>query len=209
MMFCWNDIFFVGHLYFSVFNYIFSFLIAYFICLHFKCYLFPCFPSTNLLSHLPLPFFYDSALPSATHSYLSALAFLYSGAPSLHSVKGFPSHWYQIRPLQLLQSFPWLFLCSVWCLAASIHIYIGQDLAELLRRELDQGPVTNQFLASAPVSGVGVCMWDESPGGAASEWPFLQSLFHSLSLYFRRQEQFWVKILEMVGGPILLPWGHA
>jgi len=28
------------------------------------------------------------------------------------------------------------------------------------------------------------CIWDGSPSGAVSGWPFLQSLLHSLSLYF-------------------------
>ena len=75
-------------------------------------------------------------------------------------------------------------LCSVWWLAVSIHICIGQDLAEPLRRQLYQAPVSKHFLASAIVSGFGVCMWDGSPGGAVSGWSFLQSLLHSLSLYF-------------------------
>ena len=34
------------------------------------------------------------------------------------------------------------------------------------------------------MSGFGVCRWDESPGGAVSGLPFLQTLLHSLSLYF-------------------------
>ena len=65
-----------------------------------------------------------------------------------------------------------------------ICICIGQDLAEPLRRQLYQAPVSKHFLASAIVSGFGVCMWDGSPGGAVSGWPFLQSLLHALSLYF-------------------------
>lgn len=69
---------------------------------------FPSFPSANPLFHLPLPCFYESA-PPATHSCLTALAFLYTGASSLHRTKPSPHrprHWCQIRPLQLLQSFP-------------------------------------------------------------------------------------------------------
>jgi hypothetical protein len=88
-------------------------------------------------------------------------------------------------PSVLLLTPPLRFLCSVQWLAVSIHICIGQDLAELLRRQLYQAPVSKHFLASAMVSGFGVCMWDGSPGGAVSGWPFLQSLLHSLSLYFR------------------------
>jgi hypothetical protein len=43
------------------------------------------------------------------------------------------------------------------------------------------------------VSGFGICIWNRSPGRTVFEWPFLQSLFHTLSLFFFRQEQFWVK----------------
>jgi hypothetical protein len=67
-------------------------------------------------------------------------------------------------------------LCSVWWLAASI--YIG------IRRKLHQVPVSKHFLASATVSGIGVCIWDVPPGGTISGWPFLQSLFHFFFLYF-------------------------
>jgi hypothetical protein len=37
--------------------------------------------------------------------------------------------------------------------AVSIHICIGQDLTEPLRRQLYQAPVSKHFLASAIVSG--------------------------------------------------------
>jgi hypothetical protein len=77
--------------------------------------------------------------------------------------------------------------CSVRWLAVSICICIGQALAEPLRRHLYQASVNKHFLAivtSAIVSTVGVCIWDGSPGGAVSRWPFLQSLLHSLSLHF-------------------------
>ena len=73
-------------------------------------------------------------------------------------------------------------LGSVRWLAASIHICIGQDLAKPLRRKLYQAPVSKHFLAPAIVSGFGVCMWEESPGGAVSGCSFLQSPLHSLSL---------------------------
>ena len=58
-------------------------------------------------------------------------------------------------------------LGSQW-LTISIHISIGQDLAEPLRRQLYQAPVSKYFLASGIVSGFGVCMWAGSPGGAVS-----------------------------------------
>ena len=68
--------------------------------------------------------------------------------------------------------------CSVRWLAASIHICIGQALVEPLRRQLKkqyQVSVSKHFLASAIVSGFGVCRWDGSLGGAVSGCPFLQS----------------------------------
>ena len=75
-------------------------------------------------------------------------------------------------------------LHSLQCLAVYIRICIGQELAKPLRRQLYQAPVNNHFLTSAIVSGFGVCMWNGSLGGAVSVCPFLQSLLHSLSLYF-------------------------
>ena len=79
------------------------------------------------------------------------------------------------------------------CLAVYIHICIGQELANPLRRQLYRAPVS-KHLASAIVSGFGVCMWDGSPGGAVSRCPFPQSLLHSLSYTSFRQKQFWVEI---------------
>jgi hypothetical protein len=74
--------------------------------------------------------------------------------------------------------------CSVQWLAASIPICIGQALTEPLRRQLCQAPVSKHFLASTKGSEFRVCIWDGSPGGAVSGWPFLQSLLYFLSLYF-------------------------
>jgi hypothetical protein len=64
-----------------------------------------------LQTHYPIPPYPTSmgVLPHPhTHSSLTALAFLYTGASTLHRTKGLHSHWCQIRPLQLLQSFPQL-----------------------------------------------------------------------------------------------------
>jgi hypothetical protein len=90
---------------------------------------------------------------------------------------------------------------SVKWLAANIYICIGQALAETPRRQLYQTPVSKQFLESAIVSRFGVCIWDGSPGGVVSGWPFLQSLLHSFPYISFRQEQFWVNIFEMGGLP--------
>ena len=48
--------------------------------------------------------------------------------------------------------------CSVQWLAVSICLCICQALAEPLRRQLYQAPVSKHFLASAIVSGFGVCI---------------------------------------------------
>jgi hypothetical protein len=61
---------------------------------------------------------------------------------------------------------------------------IFQTLAEPLRNQLYQDPVSMYFLASSKVSGFGVCIWDGSIAGVVSGYPFLQSLLHTLSLYF-------------------------
>ena len=146
------------------------------------------FPSAKSLSHHPLPCFYEGA-PPPIH-------------PLLPHCPSIPLHW-GIKPSQdqgpplplmpdkapsapsvLPLTPPLGSLCSVQWLTVSIWICIGQDLAEPLRRQLYQAPVSKHFLASAIVSGFGVCMWDGSPGGAVSGWPFLQSLLYSLSLYF-------------------------
>jgi hypothetical protein len=72
-------------------------------------------------------------------------------------------------------------LCSVQWMAVSIHFCIFQALAEPLRRQLYQAPVS-KLLASTIESGLGGCIWDESPCGEVSGWSFLQFLLHSLSL---------------------------
>jgi len=72
--------------------------------------------------------------------------------------------------------------CSDQWLAASILICISRALVEPLRRHPYQAPVSKHFLVSAIVAGFGAYIWDGSPGGAVSGWPFLQSTLHSLSL---------------------------
>jgi hypothetical protein len=47
----------------------------------------------------------------------------------------------------------------------SIHFCICQALAEPLRRQLYQVPVSKLLLASTIVSGFGGCLWDVTPGG--------------------------------------------
>jgi hypothetical protein len=61
-------------------------------------------------------------------------------------------------------------LCSVQSMAVSIHFCICQTLAEPLRRQLYQAPVSKLLLASTIVFGFGGCICDGSPGGAVSGW---------------------------------------
>jgi hypothetical protein len=59
---------------------------------------------------------------------------------------------------------PWVFslapslgtLCSVKWMAVSIHLCICEALAESLRRQLYQAPVSKHLLSSKTVSGLGV-----------------------------------------------------
>jgi hypothetical protein len=74
-------------------------------------------------------------------------------------------------------------LCSVQWMSVSIHFCICQVLAEPLRRQLYQGPVSKLLLASTIVCWFGGCLWDGSPSGAVSRWSFLQSLLY-LCNYF-------------------------
>jgi hypothetical protein len=74
-------------------------------------------------------------------------------------------------------------LCSVQWLAVSIHFCICQALAEPLRRQLYHAPVSKLLLTSTIVSGICNYIWDGSPGGTVTDWPFLQFLLHTLYLY--------------------------
>jgi len=65
---------------------------------------------------------------------------------------------------------------SVQWMAASIRLCICQALAEPLRRQLYQAPVSKHFLASAIFSGFGDCIWDGSP-----RWGSLWIAFPSVS----------------------------
>jgi len=90
----------------------------------------------------------------------------------------------QLVPSVLSLTPPLQTLCSIQWLAVSICLCICQTLAEPLRRQLYQVPVSKHFLASAILSGFGVCISDGFPGGAVSGRPFIQSLLHTLSRYF-------------------------
>ena len=71
---------------------------------------------------------------------------------------------------------------SIQWIAVSIHLCICQAMAEPLRRQLYQAPVSKLVLASAIVSGFGGCILDGSPGEAVSRCSFFQSLLHTVSV---------------------------
>jgi hypothetical protein len=87
-------------------------------------------------------------------------------------------------PLVLLPAPPPGSPSSVWWLASSIHICIGQVLVGPPREQPHQVPVNKGLLARAIVSRYGVCRQDGSLGEAVLGWPILQSLFHILSQSF-------------------------
>jgi hypothetical protein len=65
-------------------------------------------------------------------------------------------------------------------------------MAEPLRRQPYQAPVSKHFSASAIVPGFGVCIWDGYPSGAVSGSPYPQSNYFftarepSFSIYYKR-----------------------
>jgi hypothetical protein len=65
----------------------------------------------------------------------------------------------------------------------SIHFCVCQAMADPLRSQLYQVPVSKLMLASVIVSGFSGGLWDVSPGGAVSGWSFLQSLLRTLPCY--------------------------
>ena len=71
-------------------------------------------------------------------------------------------------PLDISLARPLGTLCSVQWLTESTHLCICQALAESLKRQLYQAPVSKHLFASTIVSGFGDYIWDGSPGGAVS-----------------------------------------
>ena len=136
-----------------------------FICLHFKCYPLSKFPFCNPPIPSPLTLLLWGCSP--THSYFTALAFPYTGASSHSRTKKLPSHWCQQDPFSSLSPSP----------NSSIEVPVLSLIISCKHLHL-------HWSESAIVSGFSVCMRDGSPGGAVSRWPFLQSLLHTLSLYF-------------------------
>jgi hypothetical protein len=100
------------------------------------------------------------------------------------------------------------FLGSVQWLAVNVFISLSQVLAEPLRRQPYKA-VCYHILASASVSGFGVCRWDGSLGGTVSGWPFPQPRLHFYPCISFRQEQFLVKNFEMGDWPHPSTVGHV
>jgi hypothetical protein len=61
----------------------------------------------------------------------------------------------------------------------SIHLCIV-SFWQSLSRESYIRLLSHALLGIQSMSGFGDCLWDGSPGGAVSGWPFLQSLLHTL-----------------------------
>lgn len=59
-------------------------------------------------------------------------------------------------------------VCSVQWIAVSSHFCISQALAEPLRSQQNQTPVSKHLLASIIVFGLGNCIWDRSLGGTVT-----------------------------------------
>ena len=71
---------------------------------------------------------------------------------------------------------------------------IYQALAEPVRKQLYQAPVSNHLLESTIVSGFSDCIWDESPGGAGSrinKWDLrkLQSFYKTKDTVNKAKQQ--------------------
>jgi hypothetical protein len=85
-----------------------------------------------------------------------------------------------LAPWDLSQPPPLGIPCSIQWLAGSTHLCICQAVEKTLRRKLYQALISKHLLASTIVSGFGNWIWDGSPGGAVSGWPFFfQSLLHT------------------------------
>ena len=71
-------------------------------------------------------------------------------------------------------------LCSVQWMAVSIHFYICHALAEPLRRQLYQAPVSKLLLAFKIVSGFGGCLWMDLEDIILSEETQSQKNIHGM-----------------------------
>jgi hypothetical protein len=90
-------------------------------------------------------------------------------------------------------------LSSVGWLEPNICICIGQEVAELHRKQPYQVPVSKLLLVTATVQRFSVCRQDGSPGRAVCRWPFLQSPLHVIPL---DRNISGLKVLRWAGGPI-------
>lgn len=148
-------------LHFFLFHFFIFLLLDIFLIYISNVILFPGFPSGSPLSHPSSPCFYEGA-PLATHSLPP-------------TCPGIPLHW-GIEPshdqgphLPLMPNKA--ILCYIWGWGLSGDSYI---------RLLSACTSWHQQYCLGLLA---VCIWGRSPGGAVSEWPFLQSLLQTLSLY--------------------------
>ena len=127
-----------------------------FICIYFKCYHPSRFPVWKLPPH---PRFYEVAF-TPTHSYHTIVASPYIGASKLHTIKGLPSHWCQIRPSSVIfvsgAMMPpcihfgwWLSLWELWVVQL-LDIVLPMGL---------QSPFAPSVLLTPPLGSLGSVRW--------------------------------------------------
>ena len=92
-------------------------------------------------------------------------------------------------------------LNSVWWLAVSIYVCIGQVLTEHFRGHLYQVPDSKHFLASAIVWGCGVCKWDGSLGGWSLDGLSFTFCSNFVPIFPLDRNISELKILRCMGGP--------
>lgn len=140
----------------------------------------------GVLFLFPVSHYWDIAGLSSVHDHINLLLYCWKEEKWRKRRQRGREHMQDIREAPSVHSLTPLLvsLCSVWCLTASILICISKTMAEFPKRHPYQVTVSKHFLAPAVVIRFGYCIWDGSPDGSVSGWPFLQSLFQSLSLYF-------------------------
>jgi hypothetical protein len=94
-------------------------------------------------------------------------------------------------------------------MAPSIHVSIGQLLAEPPKEQSYQVSVSKCFLTKATVFGLVSADRMDLPGGAVPGWPFhfFCSSFYPCSSF--GQKYFWVKKFEMSLWPYLKPHNQS
>ena len=143
-------------------------------------------PLLQLISNKPI----HCHIRGQSHGYLHVYSLVVGPVPSSSWGSGLLTRllpaWGCKSP-QLLQSLLILLYQnphSVQRLASSINLCICKALEEPLRRQPYQASISKHFSESTITSRFASCIWHGSLSRAVFGWPFLQSLVHTLSLYF-------------------------